>query len=316
MDLFPQDFDERMHAKLVQRRTGVAAATGEVQSAQVGWWGRLWTAGTSIPEERVPQALGSAKVSIFSSVMGATLCGGIAGMLALAIISDGLGLKGPLPFLLVGPSIGMLLSYVWPRAILKSLHRPIQTTELDSLISAAPDELQKALLELARDAIRLPLDKEASARARSGILALCEACQRLPVMDVEALDSAALRQQVDELRARAVSEPDRPTAESLERQADAVTSRIEAHEHASVLARRSRALRDEIMAQIAAVRESLAASQLDTFSLDALLRLADAARGVSDEVVGTAVARQELDVATGTRPAEQAEASLRQELGG
>ena len=105
------------------------------------------------------------------------------------------------------------------------------------------------------------------------------------------------------LERQAGIEPDRVTAESLERRARALHYSAQTHEHSALMFRRSAALRSEIESQMAAMREGLMALHTQTLDAAGFAELASSAREVATEAVRLAAAREELADAVESRPA-------------
>jgi hypothetical protein len=189
------------------------------------------------------------------------------------------------------------VSGVAPRWILQHLHRALTVPELDSLLEGSTDETERAFLSLLRDVLFQEVPANSAGRVYSALFSLGEAIARLPALRPERIDTNALRVQAAELLRLAAAEPDRVTAESLERQARAVQHRADANDQSNLTVRRADALRAEIGAQIAALREGLVALEVREADADALAELAAAAGTVATEAVRISAARGELDAA-------------------
>jgi hypothetical protein len=181
-------------------------------------------------------------------------------------------------------------------AAFRSLHKPLQVTEVEGLIKETVEELEKAYLALLRDVLLTDVPEKAEADIRAAVEALGEAIEKLPRVRIEPFDTAALRLEAAQLQQQALTEPDRVTADSISRRADALERRAEAHEHSALLAKRAAALRAEILAQIETLREGLAGHQLEdgVGPTVAFAELSDTARRVAQEASAAAEARQEL----------------------
>ena len=164
-------------------------------------------------------------------------------------------------------------------------------------------------LELVRDAVRQPGSAAAEENVREALGSLAAAIERLPPIEAAPLDTAALREEAQALELQAGTEPDRVTAESLERRARALLYSAQTHEHSALMVRRATALRSEIESQITAMREGLMA--LHTQALDAagFAELASSAREVATEAVRLAAAREELAAAVESQPVVSATSS-------
>jgi hypothetical protein len=177
---------------------------------------------------------------------------------------------------------------------LKYVHRALSKNEIETMIAQCPDELRKAYLQLLYDAVQVEVSEETALKIREAIEALGEAMGGLPPIIFEPLDTAALRQQADELRQKAGTEPDRMTADSLVRQAESLEQRAESNAQSALVAKRTAALRDEIRAKIAALREAIAAQQSGVLDIPALVLLSESAQQVARDAQSTAAAQDEL----------------------
>lgn len=312
MRIYPQDLGPRWHPLSILARThslGLinARTLPEPPAPRMGRLGRLWSRGAGIQPSEAAAALPAAgSVTVFpliyfwiwTAILGAIPIGmGLHGALPLAEASGlGAALFG------AGGALGLLL----PRRLFRRLHeQPLKVEEIEVLLERSMAESDRAFLSLVRDAIRIPDPAhapEAGENARTAIRALAEALDRLPAVSTEPMDSDAARAEARQLQEQARAETDRVTAESLERQARAVLHRVEAHERSALLAKRSVTLRAEIDAQIAALREGLAALQTEAPDAAGFAFLADAARQVATEAVQLAAAREELDDLLHRRP--------------
>jgi hypothetical protein len=118
----------------------------------------------------------------------------------------------------------------------------------------------------------------------------------LPAMDGELPDADALQADAQTLHKRALAESDSVVADSLERRADALARQAEALEHARLGLRRAVALREELSAQIEALRLGLSAYYTGGRTDEtALTQLATSARAVAGEATSLARATAELD---------------------
>ena len=81
----------------------------------------------------------------------------------------------------------------------------------------------------------------------------------------------------------------------MERRARAIEHRVASNERSALLARRSTALREEILAQIEALREGIAALSTHAPDFSGLAYLAQTARQVASEAGELASAREELE---------------------
>lgn len=227
-----------------------------------------------------------------------------------------------------------------PRMHLKKLHnRPVQEDELAPFLTgnvpglpqafgamagkllrflnqSAPSEtdrdpLEASFLSLVRDVLRndtVPENQQDELRA--AVRAIGEALCRLPpIGQIENAGSSLLaadqRAEAQALRARSNREGDPIIAGSLERQAAALENAARASENGVVVARRVRALRQELRAQMEVLRLTLptwgqptrtATSQTHTAHTEATLgNIAEAVQSVAREAVAITDAHDELE---------------------
>jgi hypothetical protein len=200
-----------------------------------------------------------------------------------------------------------LLATLVPRASFRSAHeRPLSPEEVDELLDKCNDDLEREFLHLVRDVACQPANAETEEAVVTALRAIQKAMERLPAIDLAPLDSVGLREEASTLMEAARRESDSITAASIERRAQAILHRVSANEQSSLLARRSSALRAEIMAQIQALREGVAALQVNSPDFTGLGELAQAAQRVASEAAGVAEARAELEGAISSDAPEPA----------
>ncbi|MBC8139913.1 MAG: hypothetical protein H7Y38_00575 [Armatimonadetes bacterium] len=235
-----------------------------------------------------------------------------------------------------------------PRMHLKKLHNtPVQEDELAPFLTgnvpglpqiigemagkllrflnqSAPSEndrdpLEMSFLSLVRDVLRndtVPEHQQDDLRA--AVRAIGEALCRLPpIGQIENAGSSLLaadqRAEAQTLRARSNRESDPVIAGSLERQAAALENAARASENGVVVARRVRALRQELRAQMEVLRLTLptwgqsprtATAQTHTAHTEATLgNIAEAVQSVAREAVAITDAHDELeDFLSATEP--------------
>lgn len=304
MRILPQDLAERWHIDLIRRRTlpGVNAqafaAVPPPSSKPLGLLGRFWTANSPVPPERAAKALRSMGQKVFLPVFFSFYVLLFGGMLSLGAIKEQPNL--PIGYLLLPLMLGLSASLTafLPRRSFRGLHeRPLTPDEVDSLLERCHDDLEREFLQLVRDIAFQPANAETEAAVVSALGAIQKAMERLPVIQVNPLDGDSLRAEASTLFDEARREPDRITAASIERRAQAILHRVAANEQSSLLARRSSALRAEIVAQIQALREGVASLQVNAPDFTGLGELAHAAQRVASEAAGVAEARAELECA-------------------
>ena len=310
MKLHPQDLSDNDHARIVRKRamtaSGTSGASGvtydvnaPLPEPQLGKLGRLWAKGMGMTDRQA--AVGNANASDWTqgtawltSTLGPLIPGiivlimakkhGLDPNIAWASFSAAVAGFSALGF---GPFAGLAF---------RSLHKPLQATEVEGLIKESQDDLQTAYLRLLRDVLLTDVPEKAEADIRAAIAALGEAIEKLPTVRIEPFDTVALRGEAVQLRQQALSESDRVTADSISRRADALHRRADAHEHSALLSKRAAALRAEIQAQIETLREGLAGHQLEdgVGPTVAFAELSETARRVAQEASSAAEARQEL----------------------
>lgn len=308
MKLYPQNLRDRQHARLIRRRSyGVYGPNtpeyysldGEPPPPRLGKLGRLWSKGVELTPRQAATALPAASMQTQGMLwLGPVLTPLLSGVASAALAKAGIVSAGE-AWGIVGGLTGasLLPSVFWlPRAGLRSLYkRPLVLGEIDALQPEARDDLERAHLDLLRDAIQQEVPEDLEPELRAAIEALGQAIDRLPAVAITPLDTEALRREADALLAEARAEPDPVTAASLERRADALQRRAEANDRSRLLARRSGALRAEIVAQIAALREGIGAFGTQAGDAGSLAHLSESARRVATEASSVAAAREELD---------------------
>lgn len=322
MEIQPLDLGTRRGVAAIQARA--TAQSGNFQrggrlSAQtptdvrpVGAIGRWWLRGLGLDPEQQAKVLASVR-GVTRGVTGGMI-GGFGGgvgvnALVMGIVSATRNGSGPGPALaaIFGTvaAAGVGAGIAMPRAMLRRwIASPLTESELDEISSHAGDSLEKAFLALIRDAVRIENAPETvTVEVRSAIETLGQAIESLPAMtssDV-ALDGDSLRAEADEVRARGLADADAVVSESLLRRADALERQADAIGHSAQSLRRAAALRDELGAQVEALRLGLGAYYAGgTLSSQpegdgSLTRLASSARAVATEASALARANAELD---------------------
>jgi hypothetical protein len=184
-----------------------------------------------------------------------------------------------------------------PRStFLKLNNDPVKVGEVEKLLEPCDDAVARAFLLLVRDAVRARGSAEAEENVRTALQALSEAMRCLPVVNIEPIDTRALRDEAEALVRRAREEPDAVTADAQDRRAKALLIRAQTHDQSTLTVKRCDALRSEIQAEIEAVHEGLAAHQLPASATSLLATLALAARQVAADAAEFSSARAELDL--------------------
>ena len=175
---------------------------------------------------------------------------------------------------------------------------PLSDAELETLLQAEDDPLERSYLLLIREALaHKGLPDIAQGELREAIQVLGLALDRLPPAPAETAqrNTESLRTEAAQLRQQAVQEPDQVAGDSLERRADALERSASAMEKSATLLRRNSLLRQELQAQLEALRLELASASTSGTDTQSLAQVAQIARGVAREADTLAMARVELD---------------------
>ena len=298
MEIYPQNLSARYHIELVRRRAAKGFSEPQVDDPlpkpQLGTLGRYWAKGMNLTEEQAALAapasgtkgvgaatmmLGTIFVGLASVALGASLRNAALGFSAFGAGVTGLWALGNGPF---------------AQLVFRNAHRPLSVKEVEDMIGRCQDDLARAYLQLARDAVLVEANEATAGKLREALLALGEAIEALPAVVIEPQDTTLLRAQATELQARSVAETDPMISESLARQADSFLQRAESQDKSALVSRRAAVLRDEIFAKIAALRDALAAQQTGALDAKALASLSESARSVARESQSTAAANEEI----------------------
>lgn len=325
MDILPSDLGLRRNVAILRLRaisggtgtTGNAGAAGSFLVAplspqtsngaprSLGLFGRLWTRGLDLDDASKAAVLDAMKPMSFGMVGG--IAGGAGGGFAgpaiamfaaqqttMAIVFGTLGV--------VFGTIGCAL----PGALLRGWQKkPVSVGEIETILhSIADDPLEKTFLTLARDISNQSgeLPEGVAQEVRHSLKAIGEALDRLPQM-VGAASGTTLSENVDLLaqaeraREEAIEERDPIIAASLLRRAEAQAGAAQAAGHSALLIRRSKALRDELAAQIESLRLGMLSYQSGATDTTNLARVAQSVRKVATEASEVTRASAELDSA-------------------
>lgn len=169
------------------------------------------------------------------------------------------------------------------------------------------DGLEEAFFKLAQQLRELEVSEESTANElRRTLKALGDAVSDLPapaeLPDIDVVDLVA---DAEALLMRAKREKDEVIASSLQRQAEATVRRARATADAMKLARRTRTLRQEVLAQIEGCRAALPAlartsGAASSLGIGRFSALAEQVQGVAREAASVAAAQEELAQAVGT----------------
>jgi len=194
---------------------------------------------------------------------------------------------------------GFAVGVLAPKAMVRKWGTtPLSDNELEELLQTEDDALERSFLLLIREALRHPsLPEAAQKELKEAIRVLGSALDRLPAAPAETAlrDASSLRTEASHLQAQALQEPDRVAAESLERRAEALHRSAAAVEKSSTLFRRNTLLRQELQAQLEALRLELTSSSVGGTDTSGLAQVAQVARGVAREADALAQARVELE---------------------
>jgi hypothetical protein len=310
MKLYPQDLRSDDHARVVLKRSFAASGSTNGTSAtynpdsplpepKLGTLGKLWSKGLGMSDKQAAvgnaaAAMGTGTSSWVTTILGPFIPGVIVAILAKKGAID--PATAWLSFSAMTTGLAALGFGPFAKGTFRSLHKPLQTVEIEALIKEALDPLETAYLLLVRDAILTDASAKAEADIRVAIEALGAAIEKLPAVSLEPVDVAVIRADAIALHQQALVEPDRVTADSLTRRADALERRAAAYEHSAVLAKRAAALRAEIHAQIETLRAGLAGHQLEEGVGPTVVfaELSETARRVAQEAASAAEAKQEL----------------------
>jgi len=305
MRIVPKDLGLAWHVRFLLARDSTNKVGAEAPEPRLGEIGRLCSAGMDLDESSAAALVPAAKEAIswwFVPLLPALPLAAISSVVLLIPLHMPIGF---LPVYLGTVALAAAASGIgWARARFRRLlEAPLSAEEVDRLLEKTPGSMDRRFLELVRDAVRQPGSAAAQENVREALGSLAAAIERLPPIEPAPLDTAALREEAQALEVQAGTEPDRVTAESLERRARALHYSAQTHEHSAMMFRRAAALRSEIEAQMVAMREGLMALNAQALDAAGFAELANSAREVATEAVRLAAAREELAVAVETRPA-------------
>lgn len=304
MELRPADLGESRAVDLFRLRATAQFTTrrgGRLRAALSGSGtplDRFWAQATGLSEPAATTAIKSVNGQLIGMLAGFGGGWGFGfGMPALAMLSQGNLAPGMIfgAMSLGGVALGTLL----PKAMVRRWGATaLAESEIEELLREEDDVLERSFLLLVREALRQEsLPRAAEGELREAIKVLGTALDRLPPAPAETAqrDTESLRREAQRLREQGLEEADRVAAESLERQADALERSAAAVEKSSTLLRRNRLLRQELQAQLDALRLELTSSTIVGADSSGLAQVASVARGVAREADALAHARNELD---------------------
>lgn len=319
MKIYPQDLRPSLHEEIIRRRAnaatpeqGQAVYLPPAKEPHIGFLGKFWAQGADMTPEQAAVGLPAASTQTMASVWAPLIFGALLSFLISVIIIKKGGASPEVTWA-VAAAVAGLIAYLgaFPlgKATFRGLYnRPVTVSELEMTLSKTEmDAVEKSYFTLLRDAIRQDIPKEAERRMRDAITSLGAALDRLPPVIAVPQDTVALRADAARMMQEAGVQTDRVLAESLERRAEAVERRASLNERSALFARRQMALRAEVLDQIEAMREGVAAFQTGAADVDSLEALSESAHRLAAETAAATTARAELDAATTvTLPAQEA----------
>jgi len=311
MRIVPKDLGLAWHVRFLQARDSKDKVGAEAPEPRLGEIGRLCSAGMGLDESSAAALVPAAREAIsnwFVPLLPAIPLSAIGSVVLI------IGMHAPVALLpLYLGTVGLTFASIgigWARARFRRLlEAPLSAEEVDRLLEKTPGSMERRFLELVRDAVRQPGSAAAEENVREALGSLAAAIERLPPIEAAPLDTAALREEAQALEVQARTEPDRVTAESLERRARALHYSAQTHEHSALMFRRAAALRSEIETQMVAMREGLMALHAQALDAAGFAELANSAREVATEAVRLAAAREELAAAVESQPVVSATSS-------
>jgi hypothetical protein len=249
--------------------------------------------------------------------------GGGFGGPAIAAAASGHEMAGAVFGTLAVSAVGF--GFLGPGITLKRYHtKPVDIVDIDRLLAlTSGDDVQTAYLHLVRDALQQTgLSEDAVASLRDALRTLGDALDRLPPAPLRGSDVEDVRGELERVRAEAATETDTVIVDSLMRRTAALEYAIHSADRSILLSKRAQALREEMRAQIQAVRVGLATLRDGAGDVGHFASIADSVRRVAGEANAVADARAELDAYTpptataprveaATRPAEPAPETVR-----
>ncbi len=261
---------------------------------------RWWTQGMPLTEREAAVGVPAASTSLSSAQWTAPIC--VAIPIAIVAVWE-LFVPVPSNWLLVaeafatwGALTGLSMTILPRRAIRRLYRKPLLPFEIKALLPGAHNDIDRAYLALLRDAIGRQCRLDTEAGMRDALRSLGRAADSLPSQVPPPQNTEALRQQAADVLAHARLEKDTVAAASLARQADALARQAAASDRSALVTHRAHVLREEVLAQIEALRAGLTDFHTDAAPDTALLAaLSENARRAADEASNVAQARAELD---------------------
>ncbi len=289
----PQELSAGWHVRIVRRRSAPNSPAA-LPEPRMGALGRLWSWGSGLEESRSAALLSAAGPSLQVTWWGIIgFIGGVCWLMAFAAVAEK---SAPPGILLLPPLLTLPAGIAAGNLLFRSLsRRPILAVELDAMIAAVADPVEKEFLGLLRDLTQQTLPPEMERSLRESVVALGEAVESLPEPPGEPLDDATLMAEVTRLREVAATESDPVTAQSLQRRAQALLDQRQAQLQHGVRERRTRAIREEIRTQIGGLRRALSGASAADAGVGTLETAASAARQAALDAGAYVHARSELE---------------------
>ena len=304
MRIVPKDLGLTWHVRFLQARDSPDKVGAEAPEPQLGFVGRLCSDGMNLDESSAAALVPAAKNALLTfwiPLPPTLLLTFVSSVLLFIPLHQPIELLPIYWFILMFTATGIGAGVTRAR-FRRLLDAPLTAEEIDRLLEKTPGSMDRLFLELVRDAVRQPGPAATEANVREALGSLAAAIERLPPLEATPLDTAALREDARALELQAGAEPDRVTAESLERRARALVYSAQTHEHSALMFRRAAALRSEIESQIVAMRAGLMALHARALDAAGFAELANSARAVATEAVHLAAAREELAGAVERQP--------------
>lgn len=311
MELIPADLGDSRAIALFQMRSMQAYANQRptrrlrstlLRTGKSTFLSRMWAKETGLQGEAAETAIKSSSGQLYGLVGGLGGGWGLGfGMPALMMATQA---QKPEHLLIAGifgafSVAGLTIAALVPRNMVRRWGKtPLSEQELEALLQAEDDELERSYLLLIRETLSQKcLPAAAQVELKEAIKVLGMALDRLPPAPAETSlrDTTSLRIEATTLRQQALTEPDQVASESLVRRADALERSASAMEKSATLLRRNSLLRQELQAQLEALRLELGSTSVTGADATSLAQVSSIARGVAREADALATARAELD---------------------
>jgi hypothetical protein len=303
MEILPRDLGVWRNVALIRLRAGGPALTALPSSDEatyqkrLGPLGRFWTRGLDLPPEAkaaVLEGMGGLIGGFLGGVAGGF--GGGFGGPAIGAAASGHEIAGAVFGTIAVSAVGF--GFLGPGITLKRCHaKQVNIADVDRLLALTQgNEVETAYLHLVRDALlQAGLSADAAQSLRDALRTLGDAIDRLPPAPPPGSDAEALREELAQVQAEAAAESDPVIAASLERRIGALEYALRSADRSALLAKRANALREEMRAQIQAVRVGLVVLRDGAGEVNNFASLAASVRRVAGEANAIADARAELD---------------------